>query len=577
MSTSRASALAVCVCAAGLVLAQAPTSPAPSTSNAPAAPVLAPVETEVVYVDVAVTGKDGRPARGLGAADFEVREDGQRVEILNFSAGDDALAAESGEPTVSVPDAPPLTARRQPTGVEQQVQLVIYVDNASLHPANRARVFEQLRLFLTNRPSHEKVMVVTAERGWRPRRAFTDDMAAVRDTLKAVEKENGAGARLELDRRVMLRQLEAALNNTPGEAERLLDQVRNYAQREHDRVVASLATLGNFVDLMGGLPGRKAVVYVSDGLPTRPGSDMFLAWRNVYGDRNNNAGADVSIFSEMQNYRPVGAFEDVARRANANRVTFYAVDAASATPTFDISADEAGSGSLGDRRVSSGDVNAEFTLDRSSSLGLLADATGGLRLAANSKLGQRLKDLATDLSASYSLAYAPPRSGEGKFHKIDVKLRVPGFDVRHREGYFDKTAEQRAGDLAFAAVLAAVDNPLGVALELGATKPGDKGGFVVPVIVKIALDKLVLARRDGADVGHLTCYIVVQDLKGGLSAVQKRELPLKFPAGQVKPGEKQVAGFPLPMAFKAGEYTVGVAVRDELGARRGAASVHVKL
>ncbi len=573
--TLRSLALAISLCAASLVLAQSPTIPVPTTS-APPAPVLAPVETEVVYVDVAVTGKDGRPARGLSAADFEVREDGQRVEILNFSAGDEG-ASEPGAPTVSVPDAPPVTARGPAPSAEQQVQLVIYVDDASLHPAHRSRVFEQLRVFLTNRPTNEKVMVVTSDRGWRTRQPFTDDMAEVRAALQSIEKEHGGGARLELDRRVLLRQLETALNNTPGEAERLLDQVRNYATREHDRVVASLATLGNFVDLMGGLPGRKAVVYVSNGLPTRPGSDMFLAWRNVYGDRNNNAGADVSIFSEMQNYRPIGAFEEVARRANANRVTFYAVDAGSASASFDVSAGEASSGSLGDRRVSSSDVNAEFELDRSSSLGLLADATGGLRLAANSKLGLRLKELATDLGASYSLAYAPPRSGEGKFHKIDVKLRASGLKVRHREGYFDKTAEQRAGDLAFAALLAAVDNPLGLALELGATKPGAKGGFVVPVLLKIALDKLALTRENDAEVGRLTCYIVVQDLKGGLSAVQKRELPLRFPVGKIKPGEKQVAGFPLPLAFKSGEYTVGVAVKDELGARRGAASVHVKL
>jgi VWFA-related protein len=574
MQTSRSAALAAALCATSFVLAQAPTPPSPS---APPVPVLAPVETEVVYVDVAVTGKDGRPARGLSAADFEVREDGQRVEILNFSTGDDPAAVDPAAPTVSVPDAPPVTVGREPASAEQQVRLVVFVDNASLHPANRARVFAQLRLFLTNRPTHEQVMVVSAERGWRTRQAFTDDMAAVRDVLKSIEKEHGAGARLELDRRLVLRQLETASNDTPGESDRLLDQVRNYAVREHDRVVASLATLGNFVDLMGGLPGRKAVVYVSDGLPTRPGADMFLAWRNAYGDRNNSAGVDTSIFSEMQNYRPVGAFEDVARRANANRVTFYAVDAASASPNFDVSADEAGAGALGDRRVSSADVNAEFALDRSSSLGLLADATGGLRLAANSKLAQRLGELASDLGASYSLAYAPPRVGEGRFHKIEVKLKTPGLKVRHREGYFDKTAEQRAEDQAFAALLSAVDNPLGIALELGATKPGDKGGFVVPVLVKVALDKLVLARQDGADVGRLTCFIVVQDLKGGLSAVQKRALPVRFAAGQIKAGAKQVAGFPLPLAFKAGEYSVGIAVKDELGARRGAASIRVKL
>src|SRR6185295_12364955 len=42
----------------------------------------------VVEVDVVVTDKSGRPVRGLRGEDFEISEDGSRVEIATFSAVD---------------------------------------------------------------------------------------------------------------------------------------------------------------------------------------------------------------------------------------------------------------------------------------------------------------------------------------------------------------------------------------------------------------------------------------------------------------------------------------------------------
>ncbi|HSN87621.1 MAG TPA: hypothetical protein VL025_12730, partial [Thermoanaerobaculia bacterium] len=60
------------------------------------------VEVNVVNVDVYVTGKDGKPVAGLGKGDFEVFEDGKRVEITNFEAVDRA----AGTPAAGSPPTP---------------------------------------------------------------------------------------------------------------------------------------------------------------------------------------------------------------------------------------------------------------------------------------------------------------------------------------------------------------------------------------------------------------------------------------------------------------------------------------
>ena len=44
------------------------------------------VDVHVVNVEVVVTDKDGKPAVGLARDDFEVYEDGKRVEVANFFA-----------------------------------------------------------------------------------------------------------------------------------------------------------------------------------------------------------------------------------------------------------------------------------------------------------------------------------------------------------------------------------------------------------------------------------------------------------------------------------------------------------
>lgn len=56
----------------------------------PQAPVAFPAQVEVVRLDVAVTRK-GRPVSGLGAGDFEVREDGVLQEIQSVGWGEEPI------------------------------------------------------------------------------------------------------------------------------------------------------------------------------------------------------------------------------------------------------------------------------------------------------------------------------------------------------------------------------------------------------------------------------------------------------------------------------------------------------
>ena len=66
----------------------------------------------------------------------------------------------------------------------------------------------------------------------------------------------------------------------------------------------------------------------------------------------------------------------------------------------------------------------------------LADETGGRQISNNEPV-QALKTMVTQSSAFYLLGYASAKNpADGKFHKIAVKVKRPGVEVRARTGYF---------------------------------------------------------------------------------------------------------------------------------------------
>ena len=72
---------------------------------------------------------------------------------------------------------------------------------------------------------------------------------------------------------------------------------------------------------------------------------------------------------------------------------------------------------------------------RTGLLATIAHGTGGESLVTNSP-GVAFRRAVTQSSASYLLGYEPsPLQNDGKFHKIEVKVKGSGLQVRARNGY----------------------------------------------------------------------------------------------------------------------------------------------
>ncbi len=74
----------------------------------------------------------------------------------------------------------------------------------------------------------------------------------------------------------------------------------------------------------------------------------------------------------------------------------------------------------------------------------LAENTGGRQFAGNVPAAQ-LRAVVKEASAFYLLGYRPDKNAEdGKFHKIAVRVKRPGVDVKARTGYYAPSAVEMA-------------------------------------------------------------------------------------------------------------------------------------
>jgi len=510
------------------------------------------VNVDVVNVDVFVTDKSGNYIPGLTKDDFQLYEDGRQVAITNFYAVDEKTPRPTGlplPPPKAAPGAPPMPAIEQ-VPEEQRLYLIVYIDNFNIKPFNRNRVFRRLREFLDSHlGADDRVMLVTYNRSFKERVSFTSDPSLVNSTLFDIEKETGYGVHRESDRNDIIKQVEDA-----EKPEEVVGMVRSYAGSLYNDTQVSIDAIKQLVDNLGGLPGRKAILYVSEGLPMVAADDIYQMLNDKFHD--------TSMLMEARDYDSANRIQELAAQANANRVTFYTIDAAGLRTLSSASAERQTAGSPG----SSAYVDSQNIFNLQSPLQTLAEDTGGKAIINTNDVGPALENLAHDMRSYYSLGYQPAHSGDGRYHEIEVKVKRKGLQVRHRNGYRDKPIEQRMTDATMASLLFGdLANPLGVTIAFGAPTPKEDGNSLVPVHLRIPLDKVTLIPQAQNEEGHLRAFLAVMDEESRLSPVQAVPIHIQIPVADIEAAKLQGWGYDVTLLMRRGNQRVAVGVRDELG------------
>lgn len=517
------------------------------------------VDVRVANVEVFVTDERGHPVTGLGPGAFQLFVDGEEVPILNFYAEVDGRPEVVLLGEVGAEITAPGTAAAELPPAEQRLHLVILVDNGNLDAPNRQRAFEAVRRFLdAHLGPGDAATVVSLGDILHIHSDFLADRGALDAVLDKVQRSSARASAIAFEQRHILSELtrRSTDNRVPeGVPEELLARIRAYAQGEFHRGEVTLEAMTRLIGSLAGIPGRKALLYISDGIPRKPGEEVFTAWQGIFGSVENDYERQVGYFDLLPK------FLDVARRANAGGVTFYALDAEGDHTSAIRSAEV--EGPVASTALSVAEANFRDPLE------VAAQATGGMRFQASTHLARDLERLIVDFDSFYSLGFeATVPGGTGTAtQEIRVETRDRNLRVRHRESYEAKTPELRMGEATVAALLYhTVDNPLDVSLAPGEPAARQDGNAVVPVEVRVPLESIGLLPQGESLDGQLSLYVSVKDERGNPGPVQKLPFHLRVPADQRDEALRHSATYTLPLVVRPGDTQVAISVRDDIAA-----------
>lgn len=550
--------------------------------------------TTAVLVDVVVRDRDGRPVTDLTAEDFEIREDAVVQQIGSFTrvsrGAGIGITVGVKDPSAPTLVTPPASAGDEPDAPEPDPG-----------PSTTALVFDALspeavamcqRAALDYIPmsglTHTRVGVFTTEPSLRAVQSYTDDPARVRQAVLRVSSTGTSVKDAKGERMASLRERRDALDraqqvtmatvsgggpvaaDTAGsigqvEIERRLVQGQMRMLEAFDSLDRDQRGFGTTSALFGVLqtlvemPGRKTLVFFSEGMPASPALQAHLQ-----------------------------SVVDVANRAN---VTVYAIDASglravSGTTETRSEVEEAGKERLRQLQTPGDYTDQPLTrmvertedllrLDSQGGLAKLAEETGGFLVRDTNDLRGAFRRIDEDMRFHYLLTYEPSNQTlDGRYRRIEVKVNRPGVQVFARKGY-------RA--LRFAPTVPVLDYEAPAVAALDASRlvngfPFETAVFnfpepfrpgLSPVVVRLRTGVLTYEQDPAKDTYDADATIVVRFRDQAGNVVQKvsQQYHLTGRTHELEAAKRGEILFYRDPELAPGLYTVEAAVFDAVGTR----------
>ena len=174
------------------------------------------------------------------------------------------------------------------------------------------------------------------------------------------------------------------------------------------RVRTTYRSLGSVASLLGGIPGRKNIVWVTHGVPIEIGARA--------------SASDMGI-----DYTPL--LRQLSLTMDRANVAVYPV--MQVTP---------GMAMPGTPEAQYSGMGSQDTLQQ------MADLTGGPPQSTKS-IGEVVRQAMNDVRTSYQVGYyPPPQNWDGKFHKLRVTSTRKGVRIQAKTGYYawlDQTSDEQ--------------------------------------------------------------------------------------------------------------------------------------
>ena len=507
------------------------------------------IDVRVIDVDVIVTDRRGNFVPGLTQDDFEIYENGVKKQISNFyevegNRAKNIIADETGARIEQRPDDEPAE--------EIKRRIIFYVDNLTLNPFNRNRVFQQMKTFVKEvmRPGDE-AMIATYNRSMKVRVPFTRDASQIESILDSLARESGLGVNVSSERKTA----ESRIRDSNSYDEALLT-ARTYASSiEHD-LRQSVASINALMSTLAGVEGKKILVLTSEGFPMQPGREMFYFIDEIAREKGwSNAG---SSMLQSMTYDGSQLIQSIAKTANANDITMYTVHAAGLTGGSEMSAEHA--------RATPIMVSHAATSNTTESMQLMAQMTGGLASVQTNNFAEAFRRIGRDLDAYYSIGYRAGTERVDRQRYLEVKAKNRDYRVRSRQTFVEKSVFAEMSDKVVASLLYRVkDNDLSILARVGQPIPVDDGLFRVAIDIQIPMESLTLIPQgDVEHLGGFDVYVVVANQHNDMSDVARKSHQVRVPANQMQNIKAKFYTYTLELLIEGGLNKISIGVVDQV-------------
>ena len=517
------------------------------------------IDVRIINVDVIVTDKRGNFIPNLKPEDFTILENGVAKPITNFYEVQGSVAKPVlGEAPVAppTPASPALAAKTVPENMKRRI--IFYVDNLSLSPFNRNRVFQEMKDFVNTvmRPGDE-AMIATYNRSMKVRVPFTPDKNALLTMIEGLARESGLGIAAKSERRSTEDRIRDATSFTDA-----ISIARSYASSvEHD-LRQSVSSLNALMTTLAGVEGKKILVLTSEGFPMQPGREMFVFIDEVGREKGwQNSGGSTML--EGMTFDGTNLIQSVAKTANANNITLYTVHAAGLTGGTEMSAEHA--------RPIAASVSMAASTNTTESMMLMAEMTGGVASVQTNNFAAAFKRIEADLDSYYSLGYRAGTERVDRQRYLQVRMKNKDYRVRNRQTFVEKSVYAEMNDRVVANLLYRMkDNELGILARVGTPVPTEDGYFHVPIDVQIPMQALTLLPQGEADyVGGFDIYVVVANKDNDMSDVARKSHQVRVSPEQYKTISGKFYTYTLELLMERGLNKISIGVVDQISSTTG--------
>lgn len=535
--------LSMCLATVAVLAQQPPAQPAPAPppQGAQPAPPTFRVEVNYVEVDASVTDAAGNPVSGLTAADFEVLEDGTPQTIAAFTLVNIPIERAERPLFAAAPIEQDVQSNARANG---RVYLIV-LDDLHIHPLRSSRVKAAARRFIE-------------------RHFGANDLAAIVYTSGRAD----AGQEFTNNRRLLAASIDRFMGRRMRSATldrldeyRMTRDTREPGSRVNDPNIAergfharnTLDSLKSLSEFLAGVRGRrKAMLFISEGIDYDI-HDVFT---------NRDAGTIID------------ASRDAIGAATRSNVSIYSIDPRGLTAMGEEGIEVDSFPEDPTTEITGTSMLDELRLAQDS-LRTLSEETGGFAAVNRNDFDGAFERVVRDNSTYYLLGYYPANDRrDGRFRKIEVRVKRPGLQVRSRRGYVaprGRAPDPRtaAAPNASAALRDAMNSPLpmaGIGLSVFAAPfKGASPNATVAIAVELAAGEFTYAEKNGMFENDLEIGVTALDARGKIHPGDRNTINLALKPDTL--ARVKARGFRVISAIDVppGRYQLRVAAAEEGG------------